>query len=144
MKYNTYWKPFSPGIMWFVHVLTLYSLGTLSVWACMGGGGGGGIVRSWWWSSLPAVIPLEMEPVSDAVWNPVSLSRGEEEPVDGAIPSSAWNAGDRIAFRTAMIFILSCSEADCRAPDVNSQEVLIFESRCLFCQNVPITAANFV
>ena len=72
-------------------------------------------------------MPLEMEPVSDAVWNPVSLSRGEEEPVDGAIPSSAWNAGDRRAFRTAMIFILSCSEADCRAPEVNSQASVNFQ-----------------
>ena len=36
------------------------------------------------------------------------------------MPSSAWNAGDLRALRTAMIFILSCSEADCRAPEMKS------------------------
>ena len=61
-------------------------------------------------------MPLEMEPVSDAMWYPVSLSRGDEEPVEEAMPSSAWNAGDRSALRTAMIFIFSCSDADCKAP----------------------------
>lgn len=59
---------------------------------------------------------LDIDPVSDAIWYPVSLSRGEDDPVDEPIPSSAWKAGDRRALRTAIIFILSCSDADCRAP----------------------------
>lgn len=83
-----------------------------------GGGGGGGMPRSWEWPSLPVIL-LERDAVSEAMWTPVSLSCGEEEPVEDVNPSSAWNAGDRRALRTAMIFIFSCSEADCRAPVTN-------------------------
>ena len=76
---------------------------------------------------------LEMDPVSDATWNPVSLSRGEDEPVEEVIPSSAWNAGDRRALRTAMIFIFSCSEADCRAPkEISHKKNLLFDTNILF------------
>lgn len=90
-----------------------------------GGGGGGGMPRSWEWPSLPVIL-LERDAVSEAMWTPVSLSRGEEEPVEDVNPSSAWNAGDRRALRTAMIFIFSCSEADCSAPVTNGHCRFLF------------------
>ena len=69
---------------------------------------------------------LEIDAVSEATLCPVSLSRGEDEPVEDVNPSSAWNAGDRRALRTAMIFIFSCSEADCRAPVGNAHCRILF------------------
>ena len=83
--------------------------------------------RSWECPSLPVILP-ERDPVSEAMWCPVSLSRGEEEPVEDVKPSSAWNAGDLRALRTAMIFIFSCSEADCRAPVINGHSRVLFST----------------